>query len=51
MNEELFTISKETVMEIFDETIKKLKNGEITLEEANRIGANMPKGYEFQFTN
>jgi exonuclease VII small subunit len=51
MNEEFFTPSKETIMQIFDDTIKQLKNGEITLEEANRIGANMPKGYEFQFNN
>jgi hypothetical protein len=44
-----FTLEPDTLAEIFATTHHKLVDGEITLNEANRIGSNMPEGWEFEF--
>jgi len=44
-----FTLEPDTLAEIFATAHHKLIKGEITLEEANRIGSNMPEGWEFEF--
>lgn len=45
----MIEMNTKLALEIFDATIQKLKSGEITFEEANRIGAQMPKGWNFEF--
>ena len=44
-----FTLEPDTLAEIFTTTHQKLVKGEITLAEANRIGDNMPEGWNFEF--
>ena len=48
-DDKLFQMNTTLAIEVFDATIQKLKKGEITFEEANQIGARMPKGWNFQF--
>lgn len=45
----MIEMTTELAMGIFDTTIQKLKAGEITFEEANRIGSEMPNGWNFEF--
>jgi hypothetical protein len=44
-----FTLDPDNLAAIFEKAHQKLIKGEITLEEANRIGSNMPEGWEFEF--
>lgn len=48
-DQNLFEMNTKLALEIFDTTIQKLKSKEITFEEANRIGSQMPKGWNFEF--
>ena len=48
-NEDFFTLDPDNLAEIFRITHQKLIKGEITLDEANRIGDNMPEGWQFEF--
>jgi len=48
-DQNLFEMNTKLALEIFDATIQKLKSGEITFEEANRIGSQMPTGWNFEF--
>lgn len=48
-DQNLFEMNTKLALEIFDATIKKLKSGEITFKEANWIGSQMPKGWNFEF--
>lgn len=36
---------------IFEFIIEELKEGHITIEQANHVGANMPDGFNFQIVN
>jgi hypothetical protein len=46
---EFFTLDPTNLVEIFNVTHQRLCRGEITVEEANRIGNNMPEDWQFSF--
>lgn len=48
-DDNFFTPDPDTLGDIFTTTRQQLVNGEITLTEANRIGDNMPEGWNFEF--
>mgnify|MGYP003352864794 CR=1 FL=1 len=50
-DKDLFEMNGTLAVEVLDALIAKIKSGELTIEEANKIGSRMPKGFEIEFQN